>query len=262
MGAAEQGGTAVGTARIFLGFEAAFLVAALMLAFQRRRAPISVLWLASAAAGLAYAGLRYWASWPMTPTYLATIGFPPFLALFAWASARRAAPEAAATVTRAAIASGLAVVALGIVCPKDFYLPIIKTTSPFAHLLLLFGMLGRAALFVAGCWGIAGLRGAEAATARMFRWLVWGFGLWTLSLFAGEVWSYSGWGVPMVWEDASTVTALATWFYYVGLVHLHLTGTWSPRRRLAAAALGIPLILLLNGGPDLGPFRNPLEFWR
>lgn len=238
------------------------LLAAMIAAFLPRRAPVVALWLASAGAGFAYAAMRYAASWPMTPTFLATAGFPPFLAAFAWASQCRAAPAAAATLSRAAIGCGFAVVALTIACPKDFYLPIIKTTSPFAHLLLVFGMLGRAALFVAGCWGIAGLRGVETAMPKMFRWLVWGFGLWTLSLFSGEVWSYSGWGVPMVWEDASTITALATWFYYVGLVHLHLTGTWSPRRRLTAAALGIPLILLLNGGPDLGPFRDPLEFLR
>lgn len=249
-------------ARMFFAVEAVLLLAALAATTRPSRALVSALWLGSAATGLAYVGLRYQASWPMTPTYLATVGFPPFLALFGWAAARNAASEAVGTLTRAAISAGFVVVLAGIAFPKDFYLPIIKTTSPFAHLLLIFGMLGRSALFAAGCWGLAGLRGADAAMPQMFRWLVWGFGFWTLSLFAGEVWSYSGWGVPMVWEDASTITALATWFYYVGLIHLHLTGTWSPRRRLAAAALGIPLILLLNGGPDLGPLRNPLEFLR
>ncbi|SBV90583.1 Cytochrome c assembly protein [uncultured Alphaproteobacteria bacterium] len=249
----------MGTARVTLDIEAAFLLAAFAATWLRRKEPFAVLWLASAVAGFVYVGLRYRASWPMTPTYLATVGFPPVLAAFAWAAWRRAAPDAEMPLARAAIGAGLAALVLGSLCPKDFYLPIIKTTSPFAHLLLTFGMLGRASLFVAGCWGIAGLRGAEGATAAAFRWLVWGFGFWTLSLFAGEVWSYTGWGVPMVWEDASTVTAIATWFYYVGLVHLHLTGTWNPTRRLAAAALGIPLILVLNGGPDLGPFRNPLE---
>lgn len=53
----------------------------------------------------------------------------------------------------------------------------------------------------------------------------------TLSLFSGEVWSYSGWGVPMVWEDPTTLTAIGTWLFYVGAIHLHLGGLWSRRMR-------------------------------
>ena len=82
--------------------------------------------------------------------------------------------------------------------------------------------------------------------------------LWTLSLFSGEVWSYSGWGVPMVWEDASTLTAIATWLFYVGAIHLHLGGLGSRRTRAGMSVLGVALVLVLNGGPDMGPFRNPL----
>jgi hypothetical protein len=62
----------------------------------------------------------------------------------------------------------------------------------------------------------------------------------------------------MVWEDASSLTAIGTWLFYVGVIHLHLGGVWSRRMRAAMSVLGAVLILVLNGGPDMGPFRNPL----
>ena len=124
--------------------------------------------------------------------------------------------------------------------------------------MLLFGSLARACLFVAGAWACAALRGHDDLLPRVFRWTVWGFGFWTLSLFSGEMWSYTGWGVPMVWEDASTLTAIGTWLFYVGVIHLHLGGLSSRRTRAAMGVLGAVLILALNGGPDMGPFVNPL----
>ena len=67
----------------------------------------------------------------------------------------------------------------------------------------------------------------------------------------------SGWGVPMVWEDASTLTAIATWLFYVGVIHLHLGGLCTRRTRAALGVLGVVVIVVINGGPDLGPWRNP-----
>ena len=215
------------------------------------------LWWFSAAAGLAYSGLRYWLSWPMTPMFSGSALFPPLLTVFGAISLRQAEPGAALIVRRWLIGCGLLVVALAISFPKDFYLPVVKTTSLFAHGVLVFGSLGRASLFVAGGWGLAALCGHDGVMQRMVRWLVWGFGWWTLSLFSGEVWSYSGWGVPMVWEDASTLTAIATWLFYVGVIHLHLGGLCTRRTRAALGVLGVVVIVVINGGPDLGPWRNP-----
>jgi hypothetical protein len=219
---------------------------------------VTPLWWLSALVGAAYVGLRYWLSWPMTPMFSGSALFPPLLAVFGAISLRQADPDRGRLVRRWLIASALLVVMLSIAFPKDFYLPIVKTTSPFAHGVLIFGSLGRASLFVAGGWGLAALCGYDGVMQRMFRWIVWGFGWWTLSLFSGEVWSYSGWGVPMVWEDASTLTAIATWLFYVAVIHLHLSGLCSRRMRAALGVLGVVVIVVINGGPDLGPWRNPL----
>ena len=246
--------------RQILAAEAILLILALLascLPGQARRLT-APLWWSAAIAGFVYAGMRYWMTWPMTPMFSGSILYPPLLVVFGALSLRGSRPEVAAVVRRWLIACACLIVLIGLCFPKDFYLPIIKTTSPYAHGVLIFGSLGRACLFVAAGWGCAVLLGYEGIMRRMFYWMIWGFGCWTLSLFSGEVWSYSGWGVPMVWEDASTLTAIATWLFYVGVMHMHLGGVWSRRARAAACVFGTLLVIVLNGGPDMGPFRNPL----
>ncbi len=89
------------------------------------------------------------------------------------------------------------------------------------------------------------------------RWIVWGFGFFTFSMFSGELWSYLGWGTPVVWDDPAITTTMAIWFYYICWLHLHLTGTWSAQRRGIFAVCGAPAIFSLNLLPELGPFRWP-----
>lgn len=246
--------------RWVLKSEALLLLGALLLtgSSPRLMRVATRVWWASAIVGGVYAGLRYWVTWPMTPLFAGSVLFVPLLApLGALALRDIEDPACAAVIRRALIGGGLIVVVLGVCFPKDFYLPIIKTASPYAHGVLLFGALGRACLFLCAAWGVAALCGFDGVMPRLFRALVWGFGCWTLSLFSGEVWSYSGWGVPMVWEDASTLTAIATWFFCVGLIHLYLGHLCSHRTRATLAVLAAVLVLVFNGGPELGPFRNP-----
>lgn len=246
--------------RWVLKIEALLLLLTLVSAWMpgKARRATKPLWWLSAIAGIVYAGLRYWMTWPMTPMFSGSILYPPLLAILGSWSLNGADDRSAALVRRWLITSGLVVVLVGVCFPKDFYVPIIKTTSLYAHGVLVFGSLGRASLLIAAGWGLAALCGHDHVMQRMFRWIVWGFGFWTLSLFSGEVWSYSGWGVPMVWEDPTTLTAIGTWLFYVGAIHLHLGGLWSRRARASMSVLGAVLILVLNGGPDMGPLRNPL----
>ncbi|MDR1936752.1 MAG: cytochrome c biogenesis protein [Candidatus Accumulibacter sp.] len=248
------------TSRCVLRIEALLLLLALVSAClpgRTRRAAAPLAWLA-AVAGIVYAGMRYWMSWPMTPTFSGSLLFPPLLVLLGAFALRGSDPGVAAAVRRWLLACGLLVVLIGVCFPKDFYLPIVKNTSVYAHGVLLFGSIGRACFFIAGGWSCAALLGHDDVMRRAFRWTAWGFACWTLSLFSGEVWSLSGWGVPMVWEDASTLTAVGTWLFYVGVIHLRLGGLGSRRARAATGVLGVALILALNGGPDMGPFVNPL----
>jgi hypothetical protein len=147
--------------------------------------------------------------------------------------------------------------------PKDFYLPFLKTATFFSHCHLVFTILGKASLFISGLFALdyllANKTGAYAPTSRFILWLVLGFSFWTLSMFSGELWSYLGWGIPVVWDDAVIVTFMATWFFYIALLHLHLTGNFGAKGRAYFSAFGTLWLILVNCIPDLGPFRWPLK---
>jgi hypothetical protein len=236
------------------------------LIFRHNRGPALFGLAAATAAGFGYIAWRYWLAWPMTPMYLGTAGVPPVLGILAlnsigWRLRQGDGGLPAARALQAVLLVGLAVGILSICFPKDFYLPFLKTISGFSHFMLWFMLLGKAAFFLSGVWAVTGLSNGSPPRlgALSFNWLVWGFAFWTLSMFSGEIWSYQGWGVPVVWEDASITTTMATWFYYIALLHLHLTGTWSQKARSLAAGLGILVIIVLNCGPDLGPLRSPFK---
>ncbi len=240
-------------------FHLAVIAAALSLAalyWPAGRRLAAALAAAAAALGLAYTAWRYYLAWPMTPMYLGTAALPPALIIGGWLSTRAAPAAPQLMVQRLSMALALII---GLACalfPKDFYLPFLKTCSIFSHLHLWFTVLAKAALLICGFWAVVLLRfGLSAGQSRCQSWLMWGFALWTLCLFAGEVWSYLGWGVPVVWDDAVIVCFMATWFYYIGLLHLHLLRSLNHRRRALAAVLGAALVLLLNCYPDLGPYR-------
>jgi hypothetical protein len=190
--------------------------------------------------------------------FFGTAALPPALAVLAWFSSRSAPEAQRLFILRRALGLCFLIGAASVLFPKDFYLPFLKTASTFSHLHLLFTVLGKAALLLAGLWAWADLRLADQgrlAQSRGQSWLVGGFALWTLCLFAGEMWSYQGWGIPVVWDDAVIVCFMATWFYYIGVLHLHLTRSWTVRSRSWAVAAGLGLILALNCCHDLGPYR-------
>jgi hypothetical protein len=215
---------------------------------------------AGVACGLAYIALRYRLAWPMTPMFMGTAAVPPLLAAFGLLSLRRR--NDARVVLWTVLALAVLMAGLTVFFPKDFYLPFIKTTSAFSHLMLIFGALGKACLLVGGAWAAAAFSRVGASnnpSKTSFFWLVLGFAFWTLSLFAGELWSYRGWGYAVVWEDPAIIAAMATWFFHVGLIHFHMMGGAGARSRAALTIAGSVLVLVLNCGVDLGPFHSPVR---
>jgi hypothetical protein len=238
-----------------------FLALSLALAPFRAGRGLSrgVLFLA-VAAGLAYIAQRYQGSWPMTPMFFGTAGLPPLLAALALGCADNS-PEAR-FVRSGCVVLALSLAIASLLFPKDFYLPFLKTASLFSHAHLWFTLAAKSALLFSALWSASCLFGGSEDPAnqrRAWNWLTAGFGSWTLAMFAGEIWSYRGWGVPVVWEDAAIIAFTATWFYYIGLLHLHLTGRWPVKARHWASVAGALLILVLNCGSDFGPFRPPLR---
>ncbi len=245
----------IATGLYILGFAAGVFL-------PRRRLVAPAFLLSALAANAAALAIRYMPAWPMMPMYLGPVALPLVLCLLAlFVSGRNGDRGGARCIALAFTALSAVIAAL---FPKDFYLPFLKSQSLFAHLFFLFGTLGRACFLMGAAWAIDGLTGKRSleeaqrsplSLIRSFHWNVWGFSFWTLSMFTGELWSYLGWGTPVVWDEPAITTTMAAWFFYICLMHLHLTGAWSARSRGVYAAAGALVVLGLTLPPDLGPFR-------
>ena len=208
--------------------------------------------------------LRYSQAWPMLPMHLAPALTPPLLACMLLARLyRRPRPERLEhRVWLLALAAMIACLAAVQLFPKDFYLPFLRSESPFAHITLLAGAAGRACFVLSMAWGTVFFASAAAEEGGLCMrvplfWASWGFVLWTLSMFSGEMWAYLGWGTPVVWHDPAILLMMVVWFVYIALLHLHFSRAWGLRSRAAFAALGGIFALVLSLLADFGPFRPP-----
>ena len=209
--------------------------------------------------------LRYHQAWPMLPMHLGPVALPLCLALlYPWAATMRDAEHSRIILRRYLLGINLVFILLALLFPKDFYLPFLKSKSLFAHAFLLFGILGKGCFAVSSLWAFIALRCNPASTIRqemtaaMNRSLLfaaWGFILWTLSMFSGEIWSYLGWGTPVVWEDPAITTTMAAWFFYACCLHLHFSRSWSPAGRARLTSYCGMAVLLLTCLADFGPYR-------
>ena len=256
-----------------------FIVSSMTAWFQGRRTKWVLLLMIS---GLLVNGaalfMRYYTAWPMMPMYLSGVALPFCLGLIAMGISGDLTGRRWLILRLLITLSALLALAAAFF-PKDFYLPFLKSATVWSHLFLWFGVIGKAFFLVSAIWAISALWSDQFNLRcgyptdmkkrktnnkdRMnrdlhisFHWTVWGFAFWTLSMFAGELWSYLGWGTPVVWDEPAITTTMATWFFYICLLHLHLTGSWSARARGLYTASGALVVLVLNCVPDFGPFRS------
>ncbi|WP_028580512.1 cytochrome c biogenesis protein CcsA [Desulfogranum japonicum] len=206
--------------------------------------------------------LRYLAAWPLLPMYMSSLAVPMVLGIFWMFPQTSSVPfKQQILFQRLLLLFCLLWSGLSLCFPKDFYLPFLQSNTWLAHIFLLTGIIGKACLLCCAAWGIISLTCNTQDEKRIcmtqsFNWSIWGFVFWTLSMFSGEVWSYLGWGTPVVWEDAVLTTTMAAWFYYGCYLHLHLTRSWKIGYRACFASFGL-VILLFATLPDLGPLRSP-----
>ena len=241
---------------------------AVLFMHERRRWIFRLFILPALLANAFAVGARYHQAWPLMPMYLGGAATPLFIGavtLFIGNSNENIRLKRFMAGLAVALATSSAMF------PKDFYMPFMKSNTLFSHGFLLFGILGKGC-FLAGSaaalvrmpeWFSKNQNGIRRGCGQTFsmtpvnNWIIPGISFWTLSMFSGEVWSYLGWGTPVVWEDAAITTTMATWFYYIGFIHLHFTGAWGMKSRCIYASLGIVVVMVLNCLPDLGPFRMP-----
>lgn len=216
------------------------------------------------AANLAVVALRYRAAWPMLPMHLGAEALPLCLAVMVPLATRTRFPRGT-SVQSMVLAMSVVLTCTALCFPMNFYLPFLQSSTLLSHGFLWFGLAGKSCFAVGSAWAFVAL-GPQPATNRKLptlamqyshRFVALGFALWTLSMFSGELWSYLGWGTPVVWEEPTLTLIMAAWFFYACLLHLHLTRAWSLRARAGYASVGGILVLALTCLPDFGPFRSP-----
>lgn len=243
-------------------------LAALSASFLPRRWALlsSVLLIPAVGCNLVAVGLRYFQAWPMLPMHLGAMALPLCLGLLAMFSGHGSIPGWP-VARRISLAATVSLVIAALFFPKDFYLPFLKSKTLLAHAFLWFSLFAKGCCALSAAWalcawpfGNAQAEGVRPAVAlqRSLRWAALGFGLWTVSMFCGELWCYLGWGTPVVWEDPALTLTMAGWFFYACVLHLHLARVWNLQARAVFVGLGGLLMLALSCLPDFGPFRLPV----
>jgi hypothetical protein len=233
-------------------------LAALGLTWGPARGPAVLVWGLGLAANLASLGLKLYISWPMQAPHQEPYWLVAGLAGLALAYWPRRWPA----LGRVLMVVTVLLAAVEVFCPKDYYLPFPRSNTTLAHVYLGFSAAGRASLWAGGLaaglflWGGDG-ESEKAARTRFTNLHIWGFVIYTLSLFTAEAWSYLGWSSPVIWEDPAMTSTMATWFFYACFLHLYLLRGWDARRRAWFGLTGLPLLFYFNYLPETGQFQWP-----
>lgn len=211
---------------------------------------------------LASISLKLYLSWPMQSPFQEPFWLPVALGLLALGAYLRGRPALGKTLV---VVTGVLTM-IAALFPNDYYLPFPRSNTVVAHIFLPMSVAGKACFYAAGAAAAMFLyRGRETTEQDrgrpLFgRFMVWGFVIFTLSLFLAEIWSYLGWASPVIWNNATMTSTMAVWFYYGCFLHLSLLRTWTARRRAWFAVAGVPLLVVFTLLPETGGFKWP-EWW-
>lgn len=238
-----------------------YILAALLSALKGRGPVMAALGLALAA-NIGSIGLKFYLSWPMQSPFQEPFWLPAAMAALVFGMFAKDRPELAKRLV--ILTAFLALVAA--LFPKDFYLPFPRSKTIIAHIFLPMSVMGKACFYAAGVAALMYLAGGREAARHdrarpLFgRFMVWGFVVFTLSLFLAETWSYLGWASPVIWNNATMTSTMAVWFYYGCFLHLYLLRSWTARRRAWFAVAGVPLLVVFTLLPETGGFTLPEWF--
>jgi cytochrome c-type biogenesis protein CcsB len=82
------------------------------------------------------------------------------------------------------------------------------------------------------------------------RSILWGFFLFSVSMFSGAVWAYLAWGVYWLWEP-KVIWSFIVWFYYAGAMHAYYVKEWRGRGLSVATVFGFFVVLFTYLGVSL-----------
>jgi cytochrome c-type biogenesis protein CcsB len=82
------------------------------------------------------------------------------------------------------------------------------------------------------------LPGSRKIDLIAYRFLAFGFPLWTFTVVAGAIWAEYAWGRYWGWDPKET-WALVTWVIYAGYLHARSTAGWRGTRAAVIAIIGV-----------------------
>ncbi|MFQ5586135.1 MAG: cytochrome c biogenesis protein CcsA [Thermodesulfobacteriota bacterium] len=82
------------------------------------------------------------------------------------------------------------------------------------------------------------------------RGVLWGFFLFSFSMFTGAVWAYLAWGTYWLWEP-KVLWSFIVWFYYAGAMHAYYVKEWRGRGLAIATVIGYIVVLFTYLGVGL-----------
>jgi ABC-type transport system involved in cytochrome c biogenesis permease subunit len=88
----------------------------------------------------------------------------------------------------------------------------------------------------------------RAWLARVDRFALLGFGLWSVSMICGGIWGVVAWGAYFLW-DPKVVWSVILWLFYSGFVHLRFWPEGSrPANKSILSLVGLAIVLVAYVG--------------
>jgi len=89
--------------------------------------------------------------------------------------------------------------------------------------------------------GGRGESSAETSLGVARTGVVWGFFLFSASMFSGAVWGYLAWGTYWMWEP-KILWSFIVWFWFAGTMHAWYIRSWKGRTLAIATILGFVVV--------------------
>lgn len=79
---------------------------------------------------------------------------------------------------------------------------------------------------------------------------LWGFTLFSLSMFSGAIWGYLAWGAYWMWEP-KMIWSFILWFYFAGILHAKYIKSWRGRPVAFLSIAGFVIVLFTYLGVSI-----------
>jgi len=102
---------------------------------------------------------------------------------------------------------------------------------------------------------VYGWMGWDESERRKFqeiagRSILWGFCLFSASMFSGAIWAYLAWGIYWLWEP-KVIWSFIVWFFYAGAMHAYFVRDWRGTGLTVATIIGFFVVLFTYLGVSL-----------